>query len=55
MTVEQIIRQGQALHPLDLVARVAWLDMKADTCDADDLGAYLDALDRTRNGFERKP
>lgn len=49
-TTKDILIQAQKLFPLDLVKRIKWLNLKADTCDIDDLGAHMDAIRITRNG-----
>jgi hypothetical protein len=50
MTTAQALSLAQRLYPLDLSARVAYIDRKRDTCDADDLRAWTEAYDLMRNG-----
>lgn len=53
MTTEQALKLAQRIHPLDLVARIDYIEKQRDRCDIDDLPAWTQAADATRNGVSR--
>lgn len=58
MTGTDALKQAISLFPLDLVARIAYIEMKRDTCDVGDLAAWNEAARLTRHGLgepDREP
>jgi hypothetical protein len=50
VTISEALELAQQIHPLDLAARMKYIEMKRDTCDGDDLEAWNEARSITRNG-----
>ena len=50
MTTQEALTLAQKIHPLDLVARVDYMEAQRDRCDIENLRAWTDALAITRNG-----
>ncbi len=55
MTTDEAINLAQQVAPLDMVSRLIYIESKRDSCDAEDLTAWTEARDLTRNGNIYKP
>lgn len=53
MNANDALEIAQRVFPLDLVARLAYLHVRWDTCDPEDMDAWAEAIDVTRNGIKR--
>jgi hypothetical protein len=53
MDANDALEIAQRAYPYDLVARLAYMNVRWDTCNLEDMDAWADAIDVTRNGIKR--